>query len=336
MEVSWWFLGGSTQGSDGFFFFLDFAPFPRSYFARSDNVFNVYFVKIGWFWTLLFSSPFLYFTNVTLCCGDLQKLLKRHVPRLVIATVFWYSWTNLFNVIESSYGRCNMKSYETKRGCLKAGHFWNGFDISGHVFILIYSSLVLIEEARPIVGWDNIKEHLRLEDHNRRTQDASPSSNPLRNLNSDEISMLRQLYQKNTPIIKLLFVAITILQLLWDVMLVCTMLYYHRMVEKVVGGVFAIITWFFTYHAWYPSKAVLPDAAGKGTFNYQQKAQPSLARRNSLLVNKAAKPTTSTEVPKFMGRNIYQTPSQRSDLNVENSIPSTGKFDFQPPPPKFL
>jgi hypothetical protein len=41
-----------------------------------------------------------------------------------------------------------MKGYETKRGCLKAGHFWNGFDISGHVFILIYSSLVLIEEAR--------------------------------------------------------------------------------------------------------------------------------------------------------------------------------------------
>jgi hypothetical protein len=29
-------------------------------------------------------------------------------------------------------------------------------------------------------------------------------------------------------------------------------------------------------------------------------------------------------------------PSQRNDLNVENSIPSQGKFDFQPPPPKFL
>ena len=126
----------------------DFTPFPRTYFARSDNLFNVYFVKLGWFWTLLFSSPFLYFTNFTLCCGDLQKFLKHHVPRLVIATVFWFSWTNLFNVIENAYGRCNMKGYETKRGCLKAGHFWNGFDISGHVFILIYSSLVLIEEAR--------------------------------------------------------------------------------------------------------------------------------------------------------------------------------------------
>lgn len=162
--------------------------------------------------------------------------------------------------------------------------------------------------------------------------------NPLRNLNTDEIYMLKVLYHKYTPIIKLLFVAITILQLLWDVMLVCTMLYYHRMVEKVAGGIIAIITWYFTYHAWYPSKSVLPDGAGKGTFNYQQKSvQPSMAaRRNSLLMSKVPKAPPPTEQPKFMGRPIYQMPKERNDLNVENSIPSTGKFDFQAPPPKFL
>jgi hypothetical protein len=152
--------------------------------------------------------------------------------------------------------------------------------------------------------------------------------------------MLKMLYQKYTPVIKLLFFGITVLQILWDVMLVCTMLYYHRMVEKVVGGFIAIITWYFTYHFWYPSKSILPDGAGKGTFNYQQKAaqQPTLAaRRNSLLMNKA-KPSTSSEQPKFMGRTIYPTTTttKRDDLNVENSIPVTGKFDFQAPPPKFL
>lgn len=96
--------------------------------------------------------PFVYFTNFTLCCGNLQKFLQNHMPRLIIATIFWFSWTSLFSVVENSYGRCNYKGYETKRGCLKAGNFWSGFDISGHVFILIYSSLVLIEEARPIIG----------------------------------------------------------------------------------------------------------------------------------------------------------------------------------------
>lgn len=100
--------------------FLDFAPFPRSYFSRSDNVFNVYFVKVGWFWTLLVSSPFLYFVHTVLCCGDVKRVAKTHLPRLAIATFFWYFWTSSFNYIENAYGLCNIKGYSTKRGCLKA------------------------------------------------------------------------------------------------------------------------------------------------------------------------------------------------------------------------
>lgn len=320
-----------------YYIFLDFIPFPKSYFSRSDNLFNVYFVKIGWFWTLLFSSPFLYFTSSVLNCGDKQKVLKQHLPRLIIATFFWFMWTKLFNVVENSYGRCNMKLYETKRSCLKAGAFWMGFDISGHVFILIYASLVLIEEARPIVGWDNIKEHLRMEDHNRKAQITS-SSNPLRNLNDNEMYILRDMYEKHTPIIKLLFVAMTILQLLWDIMLVCTMLYYHRMVEKITGGIIAICTWYFTYRAWYPMKAIWPDAAGNCSFKYQQKATPAsinLARRASLLKPSSSK-SSSSEVPKFMGNPIYKSAAQRSDLNIEVPPQGQGKFDFQQPQPKFI
>ena len=95
---------------------------------------------------------------------------------------------------------------------------------------------------------------------------------------------------------------------------------------------------YFTYHAWYPSKLILPDAAGKGDFNYQQKivGAPSspLRRKNSLLQNK-------TKENHFMGMPIYTGNQagrpQQSDLNVENTIPATpGKYDFQAPPPKFL
>jgi hypothetical protein len=194
----------------------------------------------------------------------------------------------------------------------------------------------LIEEARPIVNWDSIRDHLRQEDHNRKSQESS-GSNPLRYLDDDEITKLRTLYQKYTPLIKLLFVAITALQLLWDVMLVCTMLYYHRMIEKVAGGIFAICTWFFTYRAWYPSKLVQPEQAGKGNFNYQSKASaaPSIVRRSSLLQNRAS---TSDTAPMFMGRPIYAQSSQkRDDLNLENSVPpqGQGKYDFQPPTQKF-
>ncbi|KAM7436259.1 fat storage-inducing transmembrane protein 2 [Porites harrisoni] len=33
-------------------FLHDFLPFPQSYLSNKRNVFNVYFVKLGWGWTL--------------------------------------------------------------------------------------------------------------------------------------------------------------------------------------------------------------------------------------------------------------------------------------------
>lgn len=183
------------------------------------------------------------------------------------------------------------------------------------------------------MNWDSIRDHLRSEEHSRRNQENN-ASNPLRNLDDTDLQKLQILYKKHTPMIKLMFIAITALQILWDVMLVCTMLYYHRMVEKVAGGIIAVCTWFFTYRAWYPSKVPSPEVAGKGNFFYQQKhnAAPSIARRSSLLQNRTTVP--SEKDPKFMGRPIYTQPAQkREDLNAENSIPppGQGKYDFQPP-----
>lgn len=309
----------------------DFIPYPKTYFARSDNLFNQYFVKRGWGWTLILSTPFMILTSATLNCGNFNRSMRSHLPRLVIATFFWYIWTNLFNKIEAIYGRCNVKTFDTKPGCLASGHFWHGFDISGHAFILIYSSLVLIEEARPIMGWENIKEHLRNEEYNRSTQDTSLNTNPLRNLKEDEFKKLKDFYTKYTPVIKLLFIAMTVLQLLWDVMLVCTMLYYHRMIEKLVSGIFAIFTWFFTYRAWYPSTLVQPDSPGRGLFNYQKLEYSSTnipLRRQSLInqTNSNLGSTTSTStskpIPKFMGMPLYTTPEKAFQVNVD--APSTG------------
>lgn len=285
----------------------DFAPYPKTYFARSDNILNVYFVKWGWAWTLVLSVPYLVLTSCILCCGNREKLIKEHLPRIFIATFFWFVWTKMFNFIETMYGRCNVKNYDSKITCLKSGHFWNGFDISGHAFILIYSSLVLIEEAKPIIGWENIKEHLRNEEHNRSNREDS-SSNPLRNLEDDELRNVKALYEKYTPVIRILFISMTALQLLWDVMLLCTMLYYHRMIEKVLSGIFAILTWFFTYRAWYPANSLLPNSAGQGKFIYQKsKIQPAVPfRKQSLNYGNSATSTSRTnDVPKFMGMPIY-------------------------------
>lgn len=298
----------------------DFIPYPKTYFARSDNIFNVYFVKWGWAWTLALSVPYMVLTSCILCCGNREKLIKEHLPRILVATFFWFVWTKAFNFIETMYGRCNVKNFDSKIACLKGGHFWNGFDISGHAFILIYSSLVLMEEAKPIIGWEHIKEHLRNEEHNRLIREES-SSNPLRNLDDDELKKLRILYDKYTPLIRGLFISITALQLLWDVMLVCTMLYYHKMIEKVLSGIFAILTWFFTYRTWYTTNALLPNPAGQGKFLYQKpKAQPAVPfRKQSLNYGNATASSSRTPdgIPKFMGMPLYSQRATTTEWSVK-------------------
>ncbi|KAM7356826.1 acyl-coenzyme A diphosphatase Fitm isoform 1-T2 [Cochliomyia hominivorax] len=309
----------------------DFIPFPKTYFARSDNLFNVYFVKVGWGWTLLFTVPFVVMTSYTLCCGDMKRLLRHHVPRIVIATFFWFFWTKLFNVIETSYGKCTVKGYSTKSSCLRAGYLWNGFDISGHAFILIHSSLVLIEEARPIIKWETIKEHLRNELHDRSISETL-STNPLRNLNEEQMRNLKFLYERFTPIIRTLFIGMAALQLLWDVMLVGTMLYYHRMIEKFISGIIAIFTWYFTYRFWYRSN-VLPDPAGSGSFIYQKDNKDTFVfkRQNSMTSVPSNMPSTSSgfrsaassstqqsQVPKFMGMPLYTSP-KATNSQITNS-----------------
>ena len=304
----------------------DFIPYPKTYLARSDNLFNVYFVKMGWAWTLVFSTPFLLMTSYTLCCGNMQKLIRHHLPRLIIATGFWFIWTKTFNMIESSFGRCNIKNFDTKSSCLKAGHLWHGFDISGHAFILIYSSLLMMEEARPIVNWETINEHLRNEEYTRNTRDRSPSRNPLRNLPDDELLKLKYLYKRYTPAIRLLFVGMTALQLLWDIMLVGTMLYYHRMIEKVLSGIIAILTWFFTYRTWYPSRKFLPESAGRGQFLYQNKTKlDAIPVRRQSLVNNSLGGTSSKEIPKFMGMPLYNARPQKTADN--NTGPQFNNYD---------
>lgn len=291
----------------------DFTPYPKTYFARSDNLFNVYFVKMGWAWTLAICVPYIVLTSRVLNCGDTKRIVTEHLPRIFIATGFWFLWTKSFNLIESAYGRCNMRGFDSKVSCLKAGHFWNGFDISGHAFILMYASLVLIEEARPIIGWEAIKEHLRNEEHNRLTKEAS-TTNPLRNLSDNEFIKLKTFYEKYTPVIRLLFIGITALQLLWDVMLVCTMLYYHKMIEKVLSGIIAILTWFFTYRAWYPTTSLLPNVAGTGNFTYQKTKSTSIPlRKQSMTYSSPSASRPTTDIPKFMGMPLYTQSQQATE-----------------------
>jgi len=77
---------------------------PPSYFARKNNIFNHYFVKVGWFWTslaliLLHALPFSLSTSST---GQVQTVSPtpiskiRALVRYLIATLAWTIVTQWF------------------------------------------------------------------------------------------------------------------------------------------------------------------------------------------------------------------------------------------------
>ncbi|XP_014472917.1 PREDICTED: FIT family protein CG10671 [Dinoponera quadriceps] len=297
----------------------DFIAMPRTYFSRSDNALNQYFVKWGWGWLLTVIVPWVVLTAHTIGCGR-RPILLRHLGRVVLATVAWLAWTKLFNYVETNYGRClNTRDLQlqSKARCLQSGRFWSGLDISGHTFILIYSSLILAEEGSSLVGWEGIKDLVMREEHTRATPNET-STGPLRNISNTDLEFLKKAHRALTPYLRGLFVAMTMQQLLWDTMLVSTVLYYHIMIEKFLGGVAAVLTWYVTYKWWYKLPKIGLPAPGDGLFKYNEtktSTEPGTARMRRGTLN------GTNQMPKFMGMPIRTTVQETAEPSPSNRQP---------------
>jgi hypothetical protein len=149
----------------------EFAP---SYFARKRNLFNVFFVKIGWFWISLAYVVFLFLHPST---GPSRSLVLtprrvRGMLRWVLVTTWWAIVTQWFfgpalidrgfkltggacELIRDEEARAGMgdtKEFLTNAACKLAGGQWKGgYDISGHVFLLVLGSSFLWLEILPVV-----------------------------------------------------------------------------------------------------------------------------------------------------------------------------------------
>lgn len=255
----------------------DVLPMPKMPFIGVNSFLNLYFVKLGWFWTLFVSVPFVFMTSYTYCCGR-KSMVVKHMIRLLIATVFWYVWVNFFVYIEGMYGICSKKpDMKTKSACVGSNSKWTGFDLSGHTFLLIYSNLILIEEMRPVLGWESIADLIRDEAHGRDNNVVNYG--PLRGLDSSDFNKTKILYNKFLPWVRLNFILVTFLTIIWDGMLISTILYFHSMPEKLISGLVAITTWIMTYKVFYGSQKISP---GDGSFQYftKDETQPLFRQPN--------------------------------------------------------
>lgn len=145
-------------------------PQPVNYFARKQNLLNVYFVKIGWFWTTV-AFALLAYTTYPVQHKDHSSASTRRwlqaILRYGVVTATWVATTQWLlgpPLIDRSFtltgGRCEAlpakvddqgrpddSAIATQIACKAIGGSWKGgHDISGHVFLLVLSSAFLILE----------------------------------------------------------------------------------------------------------------------------------------------------------------------------------------------
>nr|XP_019959808.1 PREDICTED: fat storage-inducing transmembrane protein 2 [Paralichthys olivaceus] len=195
---------------------------PETYFSSRRNLLNLYFVKVSWGWTLLLLTPFILLSNSSFSRS--ASFLGRRLLSLAVATSVWYICTETFFYIEDVTGSCFETAamevinseFTAKAACRRAGFHWWGYDISGHSFILSYSTLFIVEEMAPMASV--------------KTAGLSP--------------LLRL-------VLNLLYVALNLIVTLWVWMFACTSVYFHDVVQKWLGTTFGLLGWYLTYRVWY-------------------------------------------------------------------------------------
>lgn len=189
-----------------------------------------YFVKVAWAWTFWLLLPFIavttyQFAESKFLYGPTKSILMvlRRLSALLVGTTIWYICTGLFIYIENLTGVCSTSGklseprqlYATKQECHQDNGIWNGFDISGHCFLLSYCALMIVEEVAVLEG-----------------------------LSIDQNSRLR-------VVINSLFVSLCFLTMIWVFMFLCTAVYFHDFSQKLLGVLIGLSAWYGTYRFWY-------------------------------------------------------------------------------------
>ncbi|RCK54776.1 FIT family protein scs3 [Candida viswanathii] len=224
-----------------------------NYYTNKRNVFNQVFVKRGWGWTTLVMV--LFYSNVIYRArtgSSRIAVARKAAVHYVLATTWWVLFTQwcfgmpiMDKIFIWTGGKCRLDGTAsvstehllhgsfietleniwestgiTSYACRKVKGAWiGGHDPLGHVFLLIHSSLYMYLETAPYFpGFRQVRYNL----------------NRLSGAHESMVSKIGVLW--NTPL-----VFVGLLVALWWFMLLMTNIYFHLILEKLVGLVFGYI-----------------------------------------------------------------------------------------------
>ena len=226
---------------------------PDTHFSDKKNPLNVYMVKLSWGWTLVCVLPAVLFSSF-LYSGLQWGVIVRHFGRIGVAHVIWMIVTSLCLFLDSITGACTSEDVLERSVCLKRGHRWEGFDISGHMFLLTYCIYVITEECANIQLelWYEYNSGMVLEHH------------VVSKLSEKKQSTLVHLHKIASWVVEPLELLATTEVMLWTLMTAATAFYFHSFLEKLLGFAFGILAWFLTYKCLYGKWSYVPCRPDEG------------------------------------------------------------------------
>ncbi|CCH45289.1 putative membrane protein [Wickerhamomyces ciferrii] len=191
-----------------------------NYYTNKHNFLNVFFVKKGWFWTVI-TTLFIIIQH--------GKSIKNSLVRLGIQTIWWWFFTQWFfgvplmdKVFVWTGGVCDYDFIQ--HGVLDGmgssicrqvkGHWKGGHDPSGHVFLLVLGSLTLWFEILSIDSWKEV-QRFRL-----------------------EFVRTESLLEKLKLVVNNSVILGGVLLWLWWWMLLTTSIHFHSFLEQISGLIF--------------------------------------------------------------------------------------------------
>lgn len=115
-----------------------------------------------------------------------------------------------------------------------------GFDISGHTFLLVFSNLIIESELKLF---------------NLTCKNKSDNDKKSTNLMSQEAHNSSHLHVRS---------ALLVLSALWDFMLLQTTLFYHTFIQKIIGAIWAIGSWYILDVLFYQDFSIRPKVRRRG------------------------------------------------------------------------
>lgn len=131
---------------------------------NNPNMFHQLFVKTGWpvvtmlIHSLVTIAHYIIFIR-SLSSNKFNHLINYTINRLFRFLLFigiWYITQELFDLLLLFTSHCKMDKSMTNGDCHQNNYIWvPGLDISGHIFVILFSNLVLIQESFTIFDWYN-------------------------------------------------------------------------------------------------------------------------------------------------------------------------------------